>query len=357
MKRVIARSIVFVLIAILGLLIFYYFSLIRPKLIEQGKTTTGKTEYNFLFNIYGKDDKDRLSAPFDVSSDKQKNIYVSDTGNSRILVFNSAGKYIRTIGKKGTAKGLLLNPTGIDIDLLTDNLYVADRDNHKIVVYKPDGSTIREWRLMFPHFIKVLNNKVFVTTYGPVYQFSKDGHQLSKWGKRGKGQNDFDLPFGIATDSQKNIYIADVMNSRVVSLSSTGSKKWVIGTRSRHMNETNKRFQNPTGVTVDENDLIYVVDALDFSIEVLTAAGKSVTKMGIDGAGDGEFYYPTGITYLGDRRFAVADTSNNRVQVLEIPVSIKMANAIKKETGKTIVAADESIFGRLVEFIKTILGL
>ena len=62
--------------------------------------------------------------------DSKDNLYVVDTQNHRIQVFNPEGKYIQSIGKKGTGPGefLLVHDVAIDDK---DNIYVADsRDAH-----------------------------------------------------------------------------------------------------------------------------------------------------------------------------------------------------------------------------------
>jgi DNA-binding beta-propeller fold protein YncE len=57
--------------------------------------------------------------------DSKDNLYVVDTQNNRIQVFSSDGKYIKSIGKKGTEPGEFLLVHDIAIDD-KDNIYVAD---------------------------------------------------------------------------------------------------------------------------------------------------------------------------------------------------------------------------------------
>ena len=47
-------------------------------------------------------DNSRFNYPFDVAVDRNGTIYVADEGNDRIQVFNSNLQYVRTIGGGGT---------------------------------------------------------------------------------------------------------------------------------------------------------------------------------------------------------------------------------------------------------------
>jgi DNA-binding beta-propeller fold protein YncE len=50
-----------------------------------------------------------------------------------------------------------------------------------------------------------------------------------KWGQEGSGDGQFINPFGVATDSSGNVYVADTYNHRIQKFSSNGVflTKWV----------------------------------------------------------------------------------------------------------------------------------
>ena len=73
------------------------------------------------------------------------------------------------------------------------------------------------------------------------------GEFLTKWGRRGSLEGEFNVPSGIAIDSQDNIYVTDWGNHR---------------------------------------------------IQTFTSEGEFITKWGREGSGDGEFKYPGGIVIL-----------------------------------------------------------
>jgi hypothetical protein len=76
----------------------------------------------------------------DIQVDGVGNIYVLDSGNNRVQVFNSQGMYLRTIGKEGRGPGELNAPNRLQADE-TGNIYVTDR-SRKIVVFDKAGRHI-----------------------------------------------------------------------------------------------------------------------------------------------------------------------------------------------------------------------
>ena len=60
-------------------------------------------------------------------------LYVSEYGNNRISIFNTNGRFIHCFGKYGSGEKDFNNPCGITIDSL-GNLYVSDTGNDRLVV-------------------------------------------------------------------------------------------------------------------------------------------------------------------------------------------------------------------------------
>ena len=61
-------------------------------------------------------------------------VYVSEYGNNRVSIFDTNGIFIDCFGKGGSGEGKFNHPQGITIDTL-DNLYVNDSSNNRIVVF------------------------------------------------------------------------------------------------------------------------------------------------------------------------------------------------------------------------------
>ena len=72
-----------------------------------------------------------LSNPTGIAVDGSGNIWVVDTGNNRVVKFNSSGVYLSTVGSLGSALGQFKTPTGITIDA-SNNLWVVDDNNSRV---------------------------------------------------------------------------------------------------------------------------------------------------------------------------------------------------------------------------------
>jgi len=61
---------------------------------------------------------------------------VSEYGNDRIQVFGPQGRFLRKWGSEGNGDGEFSQPQGLAIDSEGD-VYVSDQGNHRILVFKP----------------------------------------------------------------------------------------------------------------------------------------------------------------------------------------------------------------------------
>jgi len=77
----------------------------------------------------------------DIQVDTDGNIYVLDSGNHRLQVFDKNGNYLRTIGKKGRGPGEFITPSRLQLDDETGNIFVTDR-SRTIIIFEKGGKYI-----------------------------------------------------------------------------------------------------------------------------------------------------------------------------------------------------------------------
>ena len=70
---------------------------------------------------------------------------MTDSGNSRIQKFDSAGRLVREFGSYGGLPGQLNNPEGIAVDSAGSSVYVVDMNNHRVQEFDRDGRYIKQW--------------------------------------------------------------------------------------------------------------------------------------------------------------------------------------------------------------------
>lgn len=105
------------------------------------KLLPGKATQVFAIGAEDGEDWELLSRVSGAAFDARDNLYILDAGNSRVLVFDARGKFIRKIGKKGGGPGELLTPVGLAI---TKDGFVAvtDLGRPAVSLFKPDGSFV-----------------------------------------------------------------------------------------------------------------------------------------------------------------------------------------------------------------------
>ncbi len=72
-----------------------------------------------------------FSYPYDVRVDEQGRQYVCEFGNSRVTVLDADDQVLEIIGHAGSAPGQFNNPWSLALDS-RGNLYVADSQNHRV---------------------------------------------------------------------------------------------------------------------------------------------------------------------------------------------------------------------------------
>jgi len=88
-----------------------------------------------------------FSKPTNVAVDKDGNLFVTDTLNDRVEVFDADGQFIREFGKNGDGPGNFARPKGIAVDC-DGHVWVADAMLNRVQVFTPEG----QLRLAFGTF-------------------------------------------------------------------------------------------------------------------------------------------------------------------------------------------------------------
>ncbi|HUB51114.1 MAG TPA: SMP-30/gluconolactonase/LRE family protein [Terracidiphilus sp.] len=82
-----------------------------------------------------------FGAPQGVAVDADGNVYVTDTLNDRVEVFDADGGFISTFGKNGDGPGFFERPKGIAIDG-DGHIWVADEVQDRLQVFNKDGQLL-----------------------------------------------------------------------------------------------------------------------------------------------------------------------------------------------------------------------
>jgi DNA-binding beta-propeller fold protein YncE len=103
-------------------------------------------------------------------------------------------------------------------------------------------------------------------------------------------------PYALTTDADRNTYVADTSNYRIVKFSPDGHGVLVFGRGSPETAGTDAHLYYPSGVVWNKaNNLIYVADSAGQAVQVFTTGGAFVRKWGSQGSEEGQFSRPTAI--------------------------------------------------------------
>lgn len=166
-----------------------------------------------------------FTRPAGIAVDESR-IYVVDTHAHKITVFDKgSGELLFDIGGQGKDKGFFHFPTNIFVagDGL---LYIADSLNFRIQIFDKDGNFLSAFGrlgsasgdLSKPKGIAVdSDGHIYVADahFDNVQIFDGKGTLLLSFGKTGRMKGDMILPAGIHIDEDDKVYVADSYNRRI----------------------------------------------------------------------------------------------------------------------------------------------
>jgi DNA-binding beta-propeller fold protein YncE len=288
---------------------------VKPMLAAVDRS--GPPEYSQSY--YG-DFNEPLSKPMDVARIGEF-VYVSDTSNRQIQVFDQSGTAIFKFGENGTEEGQFQFPYGITGDAEGD-VYVADLYNGNISIFDSKGKFIKyfeekadEKMITSPGGLRIYDEQLYVTDIkaNKLFVFTLDGEKLMEIGGPGVDEGKFIAPNAVAVDKDKQVYVTDSGNNRVQVFDQEG--KFIKIINGSKDGEGSPLFVNPRGVAVDSQGVIYIVSNQSHNIYAYNPDGTEAFVLGGMGTDNGKLYLPNGLFIDNRDTLYVTDTINQRVSV------------------------------------------
>lgn len=323
-------AILLLLLLLVGLFFAYRSFVAPPQLKAEKQSQNG---YQHRFSLYGFG-PERLSKPSDVAIGADGRIYVVDTMNHRVVVYDERGRYVEHFGEQGKGQYQIQFPSGIAV-APDGSVFVLAKQLNKVVVYNPSHKPIKEIMARSPQVATVANDSLYVATDRGVMVGDLYGNLITAFGTRGRQPGQVDNPGGLAVNKEGTVFIADTLNYRVQALGSDGKVLWTVGDAPKEgdaIRNRSRRFGLPVGLALGSDNQIYLIDAFNGVMLVLDSRdGKELARHGEWGHEEGMMYYPSGIAHGAGRTFAVADKFNDRVQVLSVdsPVESPVIRALR----------------------------
>ena len=245
-------------------------------------------------------DGNRQQPPTSASTPTAEPVYIG--------AFNERG-----IGILGSGDGQFYHPRAIAVNS-TGHIYVADSNNNRVQIFDENGNYISQFGIGAPHAIAKNNTHMFITDTANhrIKIFDHSGNFVSQFGS-GPGNSDgmFNSPKGIAVNSTGFIFVLDANNYRIQIFDKSGNyvdKFGQLGQDHPH------QFVRPVAIAINgTTNNIFVADYVGDKIMIFSQAGKylrdlksaSVDNTNIDG--------PSAIAINNEDHIYVADQNNGRV--------------------------------------------
>ena len=239
------------------------------------------TQHKYKF-ISREKDKDGLDSPQCVAVDAEDNIYVTDSYTGKIFVFDANGKFQHVLGSL-RGEGYFKRATGIAVDSAAQRIYVTDTLRHQIWVLDMQGNIcaedrlprIGQWTIQLPHgiapggpgFVGRRRHELPRAGSGPRREIPICHRQ--RWATR---RATCSGPRESAVDSEGHLYVVEGLSGLVQVFDRQGRLLYYFGQKGSGFGE----FQLPTGLFIDRNDRVFVVDSYNRRVQVFQyfALGK-----------------------------------------------------------------------------------
>jgi DNA-binding beta-propeller fold protein YncE len=159
-----------------------------------------------------------FNRPTDIAFGPNGDFYVTDGyGNSRVVKFAKDGRFLKTWGSKGAAKGQFDIPHSVAVDR-QGRVYVADRENYRIQVFTPEGEFLHEWtHIGAPWGLYLTPEQILYVADGynnRVLKLNLEGQILGTLGEPGKLPGQFSYAHHLSVGTDGAIYTAEILNWR-----------------------------------------------------------------------------------------------------------------------------------------------
>ena len=209
----------------------------------------------------------------------------------------------------------------------TQNSYAV---NHSFELEWGSSGHLKPGMFLNPQHLAVdSENNIYVTDLGNsrVQKFDDQGNHIRSWGSQGSGPGEFSHPSGIAV-ANEYVFVVDNKLDTVQKFDSFGNFVMQWG----GFGNGNGEFRSPNGIAISDDEFIYVVDTGNSRIQKFTFDGEYVLQFGQNGKRAGNFITPIDIAVDEAGKLFVTDPGNSRINVYD-------------ENGKFLRALDSSIGG------------
>jgi sugar lactone lactonase YvrE len=213
-----------------------------------------------------------FATPIGVANAGDGGIYVTDSGTGYVTQLTAEGNATRCFGGPELAG----RPTGICFDRARRQLVVVDTTGCRLHVFDAEGKWIRSvgtrgtepGQFNYPTHADLMRDGGIVVVDSlnfRVQRLSPDLEPVASFGRVGRGPGDFANPKGVAVDAADRIWVVDSMFDNVQVFDPDGRLLLAVGSSGN----ADGQLYLPTGIHIDADGRIHVADAGNSRIQIL----------------------------------------------------------------------------------------
>ncbi|OGS21745.1 MAG: hypothetical protein A3J83_02210 [Elusimicrobia bacterium RIFOXYA2_FULL_40_6] len=211
--------------------------------------------------------------PCKMAIDKNNNVWVISTMGNCYAKYDIEGKFKEKFGGPGNdaSEGVFDTPLGVACDP-SGRIFICDTYNHRVQVFDSNNNYLVSLTgLGYPMYIAAgPDGSIYVSnrTTASVKKFNKKLEYVKDF----KPENDFS-PGDLVTGKAGSVYVINTVKQSVEVFDADGAFKYSFG----GYGEENNKFEIPNSITADDTGNIYVYDAGNRKIKKYSPEGKFVS--------------------------------------------------------------------------------
>ncbi|CAF1364228.1 unnamed protein product [Adineta steineri] len=274
----------------------------------------------------------QLYFPNGIFIDKNRNIFIADFSNHRIVEWKcnaKEGQLIAGGNNKGSRMDQLNFPTDVIVDQQNHSIIIADSGNRQVIQWLNQNQQILIhnidcWGLAMDKngFLYISDLKKNEVRRWKMGEYNNEGIVVAGGNEHGNQLKQLSYPTFIFVDHDQSVYVSDNGNHRVMKWSKDAKEGTVVAGGNGRGEKLNQ-LSLPYGVIVDNLGRIYVADFRNHRV-MRWCEGKEEGEIVVSGNGQGnQLNGPCGLSFDDEGNLYVADYSNHRVEKFEIILSMK----------------------------------
>lgn len=154
-------------------------------------------------------------------------IYISEISAGTIAVSDLKGKKLTTINHAKENNDKISGPNGLAVDKNSGDIFISDSNNSRILVYNENGKYLnkissdgKRYNFQYPRGIAISNTKLYIVDAlaSKIIVTDLKGKYISEFGHMGNEDENFVLPNGAYVENCQYVYVTDTQNHRVKQL-------------------------------------------------------------------------------------------------------------------------------------------